>query len=657
MNISPRLKSLLLILLVLLMVGIAYAPSLNNGFTYWDEENYLLNNIDVRSLSFDGVKRILSSTVFATYSPLPILSFACEYHFFGYNPFVYHSINLLLHMGVVVLVFLLGLRLGLGRFASVLTALIFGIHPMHVESVAWIVERKDMLYAVFYLASVCSYLKYIDEGKRRWYWWAIAWCALSMLSKAMALSLPLILLLCQWVKGIKINKRFWLDKIPFFLVIVPIAAITYSLNARIPGGDIVSSALVWIWTFVFYIQKFLFPFELLPLYQLPQPVLFTNFEYLISFFGFGLILALLFIFQNKKWFLFAFLFYFFSIFFCLRFDSKVDVSIVADRFMYLPSLGFCLFFGKLIAQRAMVLKRQRSLWLISLGALIVIGGVWLTAKTFRQCDVWQNAVSLWTYVIQRSPGQARAYDNLGAEYLRTGDYDAALVYLEQAVVLDANHYETYNNIGLVYLAKKDFKKAIDNLDSALRLNPDYAIAYNNLGVAFQNSGELARAETAFKKALQLDGKMLEARLNLAGIEVAENHQDAAERLYFENLELDPAHAQTRFHLVKLYLDSNQKDKAYIYGDQMIRDGVDVVVMMRLGELFLFYNDAKMTQRCYQRALKMDRRYKPAYLELGKLMGNYGSLQEAVTIWQQGLRFYPKDEELLSLIQHANELMF
>lgn len=656
MNLSQRAKKFWILAAVFFMTVLAYAPIINNGFTYWDEEQYLLRNLDVRFLSFEGIKRIFSSTVFATYSPLTVLSFACEYHFFQYNPVVYHVTNLCLHLGVVFFVYVLGLRLGLGFLACILSTLIFAIHPIHVESVAWIVERKDVLYAFFYLAALCSYLKYVDEHKRRFYWLAVFFATASILSKAMALSLPLALLACEWVKGKKISLHSLFNKIPFFLVVVPVAAITFLLNARVPHTASVEALFIWIWTFVFYIGKFFFPVELLPLYQLPLPATLQNPQYSISFLAFVVIIALLFFLRKQKWFVFSILFYVCSVFFILRFDGKVDVSIVADRFMYLPCLGFCFLLGNVLEHRLNFWKVQNSRWRMPFVILCVALSVGLAAKTFYQCKVWQDAFSVWNYQIKKTPQEARAYDNLGAAYLRSGQLDMALSQLKKSAILDPKSCVSFNNIGLVYLAKKDFSKAVSSFQSAINVNPLFdSIIYNNLGVAFKDSGNLSNAADAFKKAIELDPRTLEARLNLSEILIAQDQKAQAEKLYLQNLAIDPSDDKTRFELINLYFHLKDEQKAKLLADKMIRDAVSPELMVQLGGLFYSANDPQRARACYQRAIKINPRYKFAYEELGKLLGNYEKLQAAIEVWQMGLRFYPRDPLLLDLIEQAKKL--
>ncbi|HQP10435.1 MAG TPA: hypothetical protein PKV41_03540, partial [Candidatus Omnitrophota bacterium] len=349
---SSQHAALILLAAILAVVFFSYYPSLKNGFVFWDDDVHLYENVSVQTLDLEHIGDLFTSKVNKIYIPLTTLSFAVEYHFFKDNPFIYHLDNLLLHLGVVALVFWLGMRLGLSAAASGAAALLFGIHPMRVESVAWITERKDVLYAFFYMAALVSYSKYLDftnstpalQIKRNYGFLVLTVMLgiLSMLAKPMALSLPLILLLMDWFHERKIGREAILEKIPLFAIIAGIAWLSYAAHARIPGKSIAEAPLIWIWTFVFYLRKFVFPAVSVPIYYLPQPVTLSHFEYLSAVMIFGFLAFVIFRWRKQDWLVFAMAFYLLSIFFLLRYDETPEgPNIVADRFMYMPSLGFC----------------------------------------------------------------------------------------------------------------------------------------------------------------------------------------------------------------------------------------------------------------------------------------------------------------------------
>ena len=491
-------RNALILLFVLTVTFAVFSEAVSFDFTNWDDPTHVTDNFRVRSLAWNNITRIFRSTLQRTYIPLTTLSFALEYRFFGYRPFFYHLDNILLHLMVTGLVFLFVLKCGFSSRAAAVAALIFGVHPMHVESVAWITERKDVLYAVFYMAAVIFYLDYLRKRTPPPYLGALACGLLSMLAKPMAVSLPLILLLCDWFTRRPINRDAWRDKIPFFVYIIPIAWITYHLQMRLPGREPGEAALIWLWTFSFYPTKFFLPLKLLPIYPLPQPVSLMNPVYAGSI-GFTMFVIWFFRkFKNHRTMIFAGLFYLASIFFLLRFDELLDAHVVADRFMYLPSVGICLLLGSLTDQGLSRLAyRARA---FGYAGLIVLLSV-MSLKTILQVRVWKNSATLWRYVIKYNPGEATAHHNLGMVYAKAHQYDTAIRHYNEAVRLDPDYAQAYNNLGNAYYANGDNIRAFWYFSEALRLFPRYAQAYNNRGNLFAQKNHYRQALENYTAAI------------------------------------------------------------------------------------------------------------------------------------------------------------
>ncbi|HET6767293.1 MAG TPA: glycosyltransferase family 39 protein, partial [Chitinophagaceae bacterium] len=201
--------------IILLISVVIYLPVYNNKFLAWDDDVYIKNNPLIYSIN---LKDIFSQYVMGNYHPLTILTFAVEYQFFGLNETGYHAVNLFLHLTNVVLVFY-SINLLINKpTVALITALLFGIHPLHVESVAWAAELKDLLYTFFFLASYILYLKYLTNQQKKLYIFSLLLFCLSLLSKAMAASLPVVMLLTDYFKGRKINAKTLLEKGPFILL-------------------------------------------------------------------------------------------------------------------------------------------------------------------------------------------------------------------------------------------------------------------------------------------------------------------------------------------------------------------------------------------------------------------------------------------------------
>jgi hypothetical protein len=474
------------IFILIAFVFVAFFPCLKADFINLDDGGHIVENPAVQVLSLDSIKQIFTQTVNKTYIPLTTLSFAIERHFFGFNSFVFHLDNLLIYAGVVILVLLLAKRMGLSLGAGFLAALIFAIHPMKVESVAWVTERKDVLYSLFYLLALHQYWSYLKTLSIKYYCSTIFLGFLSILAKPMALSLPLILLVFDWFYGRSLSKRILIEKAPFFLYAISVGWITYALNMR-NGLAIIfpQGILIWFWSLGFYLWKFFSPFQASPYYVLPHPISIFYWPYLLSVMLMGGLGLLLFRFHKNKLFVFAFLYFFCSIFFLLRFDGK-DFSAVSDRFMFLPSLGICFFIGSWVDRR---IKSRWGTMLFYL--LLVLMGI----RTNYQCQVWHDSVSFWNEVIREYPYYYRAYNNRGAAFYQQERDDLALNDFNKAIALEPKAVKAYNNRGLIYYLKFEDRKALDDFNKAIFLDP-------TLPAPYMNRSLLKKAQKDYQQALQ-----------------------------------------------------------------------------------------------------------------------------------------------------------
>lgn len=504
----------LMVQMILLgLTGLVLSSCLGNGFVPWDDPGHLLKNPLVRNLNLENVREIFTTTVNGTYIPLTMLTFSLEYSLVEYAPFIYHLDNLLLHLAVTALVFAFARKLGLSLFAAFVGGLLFGIHPMHVEAVAWVTARKDVLYALFYLLALLAYQRYLEKGMISGYVLTMFFGFLSLLAKPMALSLPLVLILCDWFNGRKLTLKSLLEKTPFFMIAISVSWITYAVNARIPTQNPSEAGLIWIWTLMFYLKKFFMPVVLSPLYQLPEPASLYHLSYGLSVGAFLAAVFFLVKFRRNRWLIFSFFYYLVSIFFLLRYDNVVDKSIVADRYMYLPSLGFCLMLGAVLDRVARNIKDERKpVKQFIYGLVIIIFSV-LGVKAHAQAKVWNNGVSLWTEVIKHYPDETSAYNNRGVTYHDQGRYQLALKDFHKAAALNPREGRTYLNRGVTYARIKQFDLAHAEYKKALGLMPEDPEIYNNRGALFLKQRLYAEALDDFNRAIGLDPGFAEAYNN------------------------------------------------------------------------------------------------------------------------------------------------
>ncbi len=534
------------ITVILLVTFLAFAPSLDNGFVNWDDDVHLLENQAVRGLSLFDVGQMFRQLVNRIYIPLTTFSFALEYQIDGYNPFVYHFDNVLLHVVNTLLVLLVCRQLGLSVLGSGLAALIFGIHPVHVESVAWVTERKDVLYAFFYLLAVQFYLRYLSQKKKGLF--ALSWVCglLSILAKPMALSLPLILLLCDWYFDRQTKREAWLEKLYFLLYIVPITWLTYLWNARIPSMEIVSGLLTWTASFSFYIKHFILPDPLLALYRLPRPVALTEPFYIAALVLFLTVAASLFIFRKSRLYIFGIGYFFLSIFFLLRFDIY-DANVVGDRFLYLPMLGFCIIAAIVLEKLLVRASANRYGFTAAALALALVTFGWM-AKTSAQCDVWQNGLTLWRHQLKNAPLTAPAlvYHKMGQAYTQREKFKRT-----------AQRLRAYYQGDSRRASGKDFRRAQKALNwqfMALDIKPDMAQAYFFIGKIFYDIGRPQEAEDYYQKALFYHPNYFQVYMGLARLYHEHGRLDEAMAAYAKAAEIDRYNPYSVGNIKNLYND-------------------------------------------------------------------------------------------------------
>lgn len=497
-----RFHNSFLILCLAVIVFIAYWPSLFNGFVNWDDDSYIFLNPYLTPLDTNNLKNIFESTVNKTYSPLTVLTWAIEYHFFKDNPFIYHLNNLILHILNVILIYALGRVWGFAKVVSFGAALIFGLHPIHVESVAWITERKDVLYAFFYLAACLFYTLYVvnlsKEKHKRWLYFGlvVTFAYLSVLSKAMALSLPLVLFLIDWWFRRKINLYCVLEKVLIATLYYPVIFKTYRFHVDVPQGPVSESVLAWIWCFMFYLKKFFLLGQNYLIYALPFPVDITHWPYFLSFVFFVALLIFMIVKRNRL-FIFCMLFYFLSIFFILRFNAHNDFNVVADRFMYLPSLGFCLFLAH-IFYRMSEKEKLKPVLIVFIIAMFS----YLSLRTTMQTFVWKDGVSLWSHQLKSKKVVAPAfvYNRLANAYLSDRQIpdkqreENILSFVEKSLAIRPDFSEAYLTRGTFLVQSKNYSAAKEDLEKAIKFDSASLDAYFQLG-------EIARAQGDKKQML------------------------------------------------------------------------------------------------------------------------------------------------------------
>jgi tetratricopeptide (TPR) repeat protein len=481
---------------------IVYLPSLKNDFTNWDDPNYVYKNPTIQKFDKDHVKEMLSAYHMGNYHPLTMLSLATDYSFGKLKPKTYHITNLVFHLCNTALVFIFILLLFEKIELAAITSVLFGVHTLHVESVAWISERKDVLYTFFFLASLIFYLFYLKEGKNKFYLFSLLLFILSDLSKGMAVSLSLTLFAIDWVKGNDFkNRKVILEKIPFLVISVffgVIAIFAQKLGndtEGIPDYNIFTRLIFASYGFCQYLYKLIIPIKLSAFYPYPEKETLTSGFWISLLIALSVAFAAFYSAKKSKEYLFCFLFFVFNIILVLQI-LPVGKAIMADRYAYIPSIGFFLAFGIAVSN----IKLEKAFIYIPLLVYVLFIGT----LTFNRCKVWHDSFSLWTDVIEKYPEAGIAYNNRGVAFAEEKEYKQALADYNQAISIDSSHTEAYNNRGVSRAALKNFAGAKHDYDKAIKLRPNYPDAYYNRGNSFIETEDTISAIKDYTKVLSLN---------------------------------------------------------------------------------------------------------------------------------------------------------
>lgn len=503
-----RNKNSLLLTGILIVTFLAFIPALFNGFVEWDDPSYIRDNILLRHFSLKNLKAIFATYQMGNYHPLTILSYNLEYQIGKLNPAIYHFTNIVFHILNTYLVFrFICLLSGQINIAAV-TALLFGIHPMHVESVAWVSERKDVLYTFFYLLSCIYYWHYYrnENPNLKFYLLALLMFLFSLLSKAMAVTLPMVLLLIDYYGDRKISLQKAAQKIPFFILslvfgIVAIGA-QHSGNAIQSAGtfSIGDRILFACYEVVLYLWKMILPVHLSVFY--PYPAKINSMLPMMFYISPALILILVSVlsyFRKNKIVIFGFLFFFFQIALFLQ-VIPLGSTIISERFTYLSYTGLFFILGSYfhsLSEKSFFQKIKNPL--VVFGSIVVL---LLFLLTFQRSRIWKDNFTLWTDSNEKHQSDV-ALNHIGNFYEHTGNYDLAEKYYNQSILLNPLYFVAYENRGKIYFYQQKYEAAFSDFNKALLINPKSEIALNHKGVAFGYLQQYDSAIYYFNKAIEV----------------------------------------------------------------------------------------------------------------------------------------------------------
>jgi len=588
---------------------IVFLPSLQNDFIVWDDGGYVYDNSFIRSFDMRLLKSAFIEFHMGNWHPVTWLSHAFDYALWGLNPLGHHLTNNIIHalntfIIVLLIMRLLGVYRQIGKnnggsqqpvlndtaviITGVTAGLLFGIHPLRVESVAWVSERKDLLCAFFYLLTIAAYMRYVSEMNTntsvhassrifsRKYFLAIALFILALMSKPMAVSLPLVLLILDWylykrIRSLETFRTVFVEKIPFIILGLSVTILTLFAQASayaissLEQLPMASRFTLAVGALAFYLIKAVVPVHLVPLYPIPQDVSIFSFQYGSSLLIVVLITAACIVAMRRQQLWIAVWAYYVITLAPVLGIVKVGNAAMADRYTYLPSLGIFLIAGLSAAkvhEKISAANRWGAALRMSSYIIAITIIAFLSHAAMRQIGIWKDSITFWTYAIDEFPGKLpMAHNNLGFAYAEQHRFDEALKEYSTAVYLDPTLAEPHNNRGLAYANLNRVDEAISEYSVALTIKPAYPAAQNNLGNAYMSRQRYPEAINEFKAALALQFDFTEAHYNLANAYAAIGLLDQAIAEYRAAIALDPDEPDAHARLRDVSLKQNRLNEA------------------------------------------------------------------------------------------------
>ena len=626
---------------------LVYQQTWHAGYIWDDDVDVTENKLLTAP---DGLSRIwFSLDSPSQYFPLVYTSFRLEHALWGLHPEGYHWVNILLHTVNALLVWgLLGLLRVPGAW---LAAAIFALHPVHVESVAWITERKNVLMGLFFLLALLSWIKFVEASssqKWRYYGLALLLYALALFSKTTACTLPAALLLILWLKETRVNWRRLVEIAPFVALGIAMGLVSvwwerYHQGTQgelfeigLPERFLVASRALW-----FYAGKLLWPVNLVFSYPrwtvsagnpldyawlLATAAAAAVIYFARNYLGRGPEVAALFFVATLSPLLGFIMLYTFR------------YSFVADHYQYLASIGPLALVAAGITRAFDLLgKKRRFLQGAFSGALLGSLGL----LTWSQCGMYADSDTLWWTTLSRNPKSWMAHNNIAINLARNGRMQEAIAHFNNAFELDPGHGDAHYNLANALRRLGRVDEALAHYEKALEINPRNVLAHYNLGAMFAQNGRVDEALAHYEKALEINPRYVEAQYNLANALLRLGRVDEAIAHYNKALEIDPNDVAAHHNLSGALVRAGRLDEALAHYNKTLQLNPNSEAYFNLGDTLRKMGRMGEAITHYNKALEFDPNNAAAHNNLGNLLRQMGRMDEAETHLKKAQEIDPR----------------
>jgi protein O-mannosyl-transferase len=614
---------------------VVFGQTVRYEFVNFDDDIYVYDNPRItRGLTLQAIEWAFSHSYSYYWAPLSALSHMLDCQLYGLSPGGHHLINVLLHGATAVLLFLLLKEMTGALWRSAFVACVFAIHPLRVESVAWVTERKDVLSGLFFVLTLGAYVNYVrhlgGKGSRARYLAVAFLFAMGLMSKPSSLvTLPFVLLLLDYWPlnrfGQSVSadapaapirrqdslsgfKALLIEKIPLFalstvsclvtmLTVTPVSVEQRSIAARL-GNAIIS--------YTAYLGQTFYPSDLAPFYPFPASGI-PPWKVLLSLVLLASITIGVFALRRSRPYLVVGWLWYLGMLTPMIGLIQVGEQARADRFTYLPQIGLLLLIAWAMRDLCASLRHRRAV--LGAGALMAVAALMACAQL--QASHWKNSETLWRHTLACTSGNNIAHNNLGTALLQMGRVDEAAIHFQKVLEVQPQYAEAHNNLGNVFFQNGRVDEAVAHYQKALEINPKLALARYNLGVAFLQNGQVPEAVGYFQGALDVEPDFAKAHYNLGNAFVQLGRVSEALVHYNEALEINPNYAEAEYNL-----------------------GIALLQIGRLSEAISHYN----------KALVINPNYVEAHNNLGTALVQLGRVSEALAHFQKAMEINPLNVE-------------
>lgn len=604
---------------------IVFSQTLGNDFINYDDNLYVYQNPSVKSgLTIPNLVTAVTRPLVGNWHPLTAISLMLDAQFFGLHASGYHFDNVLFHTVAVLLLFIVLRKMTGAVWRSAFVAALFAIHPLRVESVAWISERKDVLSGVFFMLTLGAYIRYTRQplalGR---YLFVIATFTLGLLAKSMLVTVPFVLLLLDYWplqrfafpfpsgRWRAVSSRLILEKLPFLMVAAAVSVATLwaqepalEPSQAWPLGWRVNNALLTIWS---YLRQMIWPTHLAVFYPHPEgDIPFWQVSFALLFLV--VVSAAVVAWRKKYPYLVTGWFWYLGMLIPVIGLIQVGLQAHADRYTYLPQIGIYLMISWGIAD----LTKSWRLRPVAVGSVATLVIVVLMSVAWKQAGYWSNSERLWSHALDVTRNNFVAERGLGTALLKRGQVDQAIAHQREALRLRPGDANILTNLANALVQKREFAEAIDHYRQVIRLRPNDNEAYRNLAKALLQNGATEEAVAELREALRLQPKDSDAAYSLGNAFLQKGELDEAIGHYRKAIEANPSHSAAHYNLA---LTLQQKGRL----DEAIAE--------------------------FRETLRLQPNNAEAHNNLAIILLKKGETQDAIAEWQSALQIQPQNADV------------